>query len=165
MSTNLFRLLPLLPLALALGCGGGSDGGPSDIPVIVLSESALSMTEGTPETLTVVLDAAPSANVSVALATAERVTVLPTTLEFTPANFATPKSVIVMPLQDADLAPGVDTISATATGLGTVKIPVSIADNDSQAVVLDSAQLTLTEGDSATYTVHLAYQPLASVNV
>ena len=159
-------LLRALPVLFLLGCGGsGSDGGPADVPVIVLSQSALSLTEGTPETLTVVLDAAPQANVSVALGSAGRVTVLPTTLDFTPANFSTPKSVIVMPLQDADLAPGVDTVTATATGLGTVKLPVTIADNDSQVVLLDTDSLTILEGDTASFTVRLAYQPAGNVTV
>ena len=158
------RLVRALPVLFVLGCGG-SDGGPAEVPVIVLSQSGLSLTEGIPETLTVVLDAVPQANISVALTSAGGVTVQPTSLDFTPANFATPKSVIVTPLQDADLAPGADTVTATATGLGIVKLPVTIADDDSQAVVLDSSQVALVEGDSATYGVRLAYQPLASVNV
>jgi hypothetical protein len=158
-------MLRSLPILAALGCGGGNDGSPADTPVIVLSQSSLSVIEGTPDTVTVVLDAAPPANVSVTLSSAGRVTLLPTTLDFTPANFATPKFVVVTPIQDVDLAAGVDTVTATAAGLVTVKVPVAIVDNDSQAVVLDSTLLSIVEGDSVTYGVKLAYQPLASVNV
>lgn len=158
------RLRPLL-LLLAIGCGGGRDGAPSEVPVIVLSQATLDLTEGTPETLTVVLDAAPPGNVSVALSSAGRVTMLPTTLDFTPADFATPKSVIVTPVQDVDLVAGNDTVVATATGLVTVKVPVTIAEDDSQAVVLDSTSLTIVEGDSATYGIKLAYQPTGSASV
>lgn len=164
-SSSTRSLVATLGIALTLGCGGGSDGGPADIPVIVLSAPMVTLAEGTPETLTVVLDAAPPANVSVALTSGAGVTVVPTTLDFTPANFDIPKSIILTPVQDADLADGSDTVTATAAGLVTVKLPVAITDDDDQGILLDTDSLVITEGDTASFTVRLAFQPAASVTV
>ena len=61
------------------------------------------------------------------------------------------------------------TLSHTASGgdYGTVtgSVSVTVTDTDTAGLVFDPASVTVTEGESATYTVKLATQPSAAVTV
>ena len=70
---------------------------------------------------------------------------------------------------DDDTANESVTLSHTASGgdYGTVSgnVAVTVTDTDTAGLVFDPASVTVTEGESATYTVKLATEPSAAVTV
>jgi Glycosyl hydrolase family 48/Cellulose binding domain len=140
---------------------------------IIVSPTALSVPEGATATFGVRLQSAPSANVTVTCAVATAgdtdITVSGTTgtKTFTPANFATPQNVTVAAAEDADSTNGSRVINCTSSGLTTVPVTATEADNDpaQQAIVVSSAGVTVPEGGTATFGVRLAVQPSSNVTV
>ena len=138
-----------------------------------VSETTLSITEGNSSTYTVVLDAQPASDVviSVTRTGSTDVTVSPATLTFTRANWSTAQTVRVSAAQDADAvndaasiahavvaAQSADEYDAVTIG----SVAVTVTDNDAGATVSETT-LTVTEGNSSTYTVVLDAQPASDV--
>ncbi|MCY4482332.1 MAG: hypothetical protein OXC12_05590, partial [Spirochaetaceae bacterium] len=161
--------------------GGGDYGSVSkDLPVtvteihtagLVLSETALTVTEGDKASYTVQLASEPTAQVTVTIAgtTGTDLTVAPASLTFTVSEWQTVQTVEVTAAEDADAAVDKPTLSHTAGGgdYGSVSkdLPVTVTELDNAGIVLSHAQLSVTEGAAAAYTVQLASEPTAEVTV
>jgi len=101
------------PVSVTCTPAGGSS--PPPTPSITASVSTLQVTQGTTGTFTLDLSAAPSANVTVSVGAAGNTgqTESPTSLTFTPANFATAQTVTVTANSSGT---GATTFTASATG-------------------------------------------------
>jgi hypothetical protein len=130
---------------------------------------------GQTATFTVALASAPSADVTVTVASGDLTegTVSPATLTFTTANWATPQTVTVTGADDAlidgNVAYQVNLSAASADGLyqGLAdNVSVTNDDNDAASLVVGSISRHTTEaGQTATFTVALASQPTHDVTV
>lgn len=138
-----------------------------DAQAIFSSATALTVAEGQTVTFDVNLVFAPTNDVLIAVASSapNAATVTPQTLTFTPASFATPQRVTVTAAQDADAANGAANVTLTSVGLANVVIGTTIIDDDTQAISVDAAALTVLEGGVATLAVRLASQPANDVVV
>jgi hypothetical protein len=139
-----------------------------DVQAITATPSPLMITEGATGALAVRLAFRPAANVAVTASSLDPAvaTVTPASLTFTPANYATPQTVTVAGVEDANAAPGTGAIrlEATAAALAT-DVPVTVTDNDVLAIESSVSALSLAEGGSAAFQVRLTAMPLASVTV
>ena len=158
--------------------GGGYDAS-GDVTVSVddddqgltVSASTVALTEGgSTGSYTVKLDAAPDANVTVAVSSDDvgAVTVSPSTLTFSKTNYSTARTVTLTPVNDADAADESVTVSNTASGGGydTSGDVTATVDDDDQNLTVSVSTVSLTEGGSTgSYTVKLAAAPPAAVTV
>lgn len=141
---------------------------------VTVSETALTVEEGEGDTFSVVLDAAPGADVTVNL-TAPGIASLNTAqLTFNEGNWDTPQVVTITGFEDSVDGPDSvsDTIGVTvssalpAYNLGALpNINVTVTDDDTSAVVFDPAAVTVVESGSTIVNVALASQPGADVTV
>ena len=128
-------------------------------------------------TFTVVLDAQPTADVTVGLSTSDATegTVLPASLTFTSANWNTAQTVTVTgvndDLDDGDIAYSVVTAAATSAdgvynGIDPADVSVTNTDNDASGITVSTISGPTTEaGGTATFTVVLNAEPTANVTV
>ena len=93
-----------------------------------------------------------------------------TSLTFTPEDWETAQPVEVTAREDDDAVN--DTVTLTHTpaggdyeGLDADGVTVTVTDNDTAGLVLSETALTITEGDSAEYTVKLASEPADTVQL
>ena len=95
-------------------------------------------------------------------------------LTFTTATWATAQTVTVTAAEDDDavtdaavtLAHAVaSTDDSVYDALADLSVSVAITDNDSVGVMIDTTELTVTEGSSKSYTVKLTSQPAGDVTV
>lgn len=132
------------------------------------SVSTLSLTEGGANgTFTVALTQQPSSDVVVSVVSSDvgAAASSPATMTFTSANYATPQTVTVVPVNDNDTVDELATVTLSATGLASRTVSVGVDDDDSQILLLSTAALTVTEGGTATFTARLAFDPLSTVSV
>lgn len=134
---------------------------------LMVSTTALAVTEGSANSFAVSLSLQPSSNVTVSVATTgdSDITTGATTLTFTPSNWNTNQDVTVNAAEDVDLIDGAATISISSTGLETVDVVATEDDNDTQTIVVMPGSLTLVEGSSATLAVSLSNQPSANITL
>ena len=155
------------------------------VPGIVLSESALSLTEGTSptDTYTVKLATPPTSGVKVRAARGAANYVLNKSggseyigqdLTFTTQSWNTAQTITVRALDDPDALAGTSNITHTTVDADTAaeydsvskNLPVTVTDDDAALVVSrGTGALALTEEDDATYTVALKGQPAGNVVV
>ena len=134
--------------------------------------AALTVTEGSTGTYTVVLDRQPSAAVTVTVGGASGdLSVDKSSLTFTTSDWGTVQSVTVSAGEDDDAATD-DAVtlahSASGGGFATVafgSVAVSVTENDTAGATVTPGALTVTEGSSGTYTVVLGTEPTADVTV
>ena len=129
---------------------------------VTVTPTALSVPEGSNAKYTVVLDAQPSADVTIAVSLAAGsdtdITVNKTSLTFTTENWDTAQEVTVSAAEDTDTANGAATIEHSASGGGyggvTVSsVTVTEADNDNDADAERAALVAIydaTDGDNWT---------------
>ena len=138
---------------------------------ITLSVSSVALTEGgSTGSYTVKLDAAPNANVTVAVSSDDTgaVRASPSTLIFSTTNYATARTVTLTAVGDADGADESVTVSNTASGGGydASGDVTATVDDDDQGLTVSVSSVALTEGGSTgSYTVRLAAAPNANVTV
>ena len=141
---------------------------------VTVTPTALSVPEGSNAKYTVVLDAQPSADVTISLSFAsgsdEDITVDKTSLTFTTDNWNEAQEVTVSAAEDNDATDGVATIAHTASGGGYGSVTVSSvtateSDNDTAGVMVTPTALSVPEGSNAKYTVVLDAQPSADVMI
>ena len=144
----------------------------NDTAGIVLTPTALGVTEGGSATYTVELATEPSGQVTVTVGgtTGTDLTVVSGgSLTFTASTWNTAQTVEVRAGQDDDASDDSATLTHTGAGGGygsvTRNLPVTVTDNDTAGIVLFPTALGVTEGDSATYTVELATEPSGQVTV
>ena len=137
-------------------------------------DNTLSVDEGTQETYTAVLAAAPAGPVTVSVtATGDpELTVMPAALTFATSDWTVPQTVTVGFAEDRVQAERSATIVHTASGgdYGEVEIPdvtVTGNDNDKPGLILSTDALSVLEGTDATWTVSLnkTTAPTADVTV
>lgn len=134
---------------------------------LVVSRRNLRLREGGGGTFSVSLAQAPAAQVVVTLVRSGDgdLTSAIATLTFTPANWATPQTVLFTAAQDADATDDTATVTLSAFGLGDVTVALSAGDDDATELVLSRTQLRIAEGGSGTFTVALEGTTGGSVTV
>lgn len=138
-----------------------------DAQTIVRSASSITVAEGGATTFTVNLSHAPAGNVTVTVASANTaaVTVSPSTLTFTPANYAVPQTVTANGTQDANAGSESTTINLSSATAATVSVGVTTIDDEVQAIFVSHSFMAVSEGGTTAFTATLAYQPVANVVV
>ena len=140
-------------------------------PGVTVSPTELTITEGGMDTYTVVLNAAPSADVTVAISSSNPdVTVTPNNLTFTSSDWETEQTVDVTAAEDADAADDTDTLTHNPSGgnydsVSNAILTVTVTDDETAGVTVTPTSLPLNEGGTNTYTVVLDTQPTATVTV
>ena len=113
---------------------GAAAGGGGATPRLVLGATAIVVPEGGSASVAVSLSSAPAANVTVKIAKASGgdpdLAAASTSLVFTPANYATPQSLVVRAAQDADTLDGSASFQLSATGLASVAFTATEKDDD-----------------------------------
>ena len=155
----------------------------SDVSVSVIDDDTtgvnvspleLAVLEGTSETCTVALASKPSAEVHISLNSNNNdVSPSPAFLTFSPTTWSTAQEVMVPVAQDEDATDEVATLTFSATspdpayhGISVSAVSVDINDDDNAGVkVVPNPHMSVPEGESATYTIVLLSQPLATVAV
>ena len=139
-----------------------------------VSESELMVTEGGEATYTVVLDTAPTADVTIAVAASDGgdadLTVAPGALTFTTSDWNTAQTVTVRAAADDDAENGMATITHGASGGGydsasIAAVTVEESDTDTAGVTVTPTAVRVIEGSTETYTVALTTAPTAAVTV
>ncbi len=136
-----------------------------------LSAPSLSVDDNSDATFTVQLDALPTADVNVTLASADTnlATVSPATLTFTTANWDDEVEVTVTGVKDDNASNDSTSLTLTASGGGfgsTQTLAVTVVDTDVRGVILDpDTGFSLDEGDSGRFSVALATQPTGQVEL
>ena len=149
---------------------------PIILPEVTLSETSLTVTEGDSATYTAVLATLPTGPVTVnAAKTAggdDDLTVAPTALTFTTANWNTAQTVTVSAADDDDAAAGTATFTHTASstdsgynGITIASVTATEDDDDTVGVTVDPETLSVTEESTAAYTVVLDTLPTGPVTV
>ncbi|MBF2758837.1 MAG: hypothetical protein ISN28_00990 [Ectothiorhodospiraceae bacterium AqS1] len=140
---------------------------------IQLSPSGrLDMEEGETSTLTVSLSAVPEGNVTVSLSkTNSDITLTPSSLSFTVANYSSEQTVTVSAAEDDDGIDDSDTITLSASGGMTapnVTKAVAVNDDENPPGTLrlsPSGPMSVDEGGSRSFTVRLSSVPKGDVTV
>ncbi len=144
----------------------------NDEAALEFAPASFTMHEGSTATYTVEMSVKPTATVTMALVSTADIMLDPPDLSFTPQDWAGPRTITASAPEDADAK--MDTIfvqSLVAGGNyghlgGRSGLPiVYISDNDMPDLVLSGTRLTVDEGETASYTVRLASQPLGAVTV
>jgi len=83
------------------------------------------------------------------------------------ANTTGPQTVTLAAAQDTDTTPGTRTFTVASTGLTSVNVTATEQDDDTaqQALVVTPTALSVPEGSTNSYAVHLAVQPAAGSTV
>ncbi len=137
-----------------------------------LSTDALTVPEGGSAEYAATLDSQPSGDVTMEVSGASGdVTVSPSRLVFTPANWSEPQTVTVLAAEDDDADPDpAMTLSHAAAGggYGSVSIgdvEVTVTENDARGATLSTDALAVPEGGTAEYALTLDSQPSGEVAI
>ena len=129
----------------------------------------LSVTENQSATFGVTLKFQPSGNVTVTVNSAKPAvaTASPGTLTFTAQNYNDPLAhqVTVRGSDDNNLATDMTSITLHEPTLVDKLVPVNVPDDDTQAIVLSAAMLSIPEGMSKPFDVSLKFDPGNTVTV
>ena len=144
-----------------------------DTPGVTVSTHAVEVPEGGSQSYTIVLDTEPTANVTVAIQVPENADVAldQTVLTFTAEDWNTPQTVTVTATQDDDaVADDPVTITHAVSGgdydaVTAAEVEVTIIEDDTPGVTVSETALTITEGESQSYTIVLDTEPAADVTV
>lgn len=143
----------------------------NDVQGIATTVSSLGLVEANspiPGTFQVTLNQQPSADVVISVASTKigAATVSPATLTFTPTNYnnGAMHVVTVTPVSDNNTAN--ETLAVTLNG-GSLSssVPVTVMDDDVQAILANPASVNVTEGGTTPTAIRLAFDPGASVTV
>ena len=133
-----------------------------DTQAIVTSTGAVSVLEGAQTTFEVRLEYVPTGTMQVQLQSDDPAvaTVSPAVVTFAAGDYDMPRVVTVSGTHDADLAPNQTTISVTAAGVAPATVSVAVTDDDTQQILASAAALAVVEGDTASLSLSLAFEPL-----
>ena len=153
------------------------DSGPITIPIQILDDDALAILlesdsiytideNGGETNLKVRLSHQPSEDVEIAIMpSSDAVTVSSSKLTLGSTNWEIPQMITVTGKpDDNDYDDEID-IMLTAMDVMSAAVTVTVTDNDVQAAILSPGTLSLVEGETAKFTVRLAYQPKDSIDV
>ena len=133
--------------------------------------ASVTVAEGRTKTYTVGLAMQPSDTVTVAVTSDDTgaVEVSPASLTFTTANWNSRQTVTVAGVDDDDALDEITGVMHVASGGGyddvSRTLQVTVADDDEVDLSFSTQQVTVPEGDTATYTVGLTAQPPDTVTV
>ena len=143
--------------------------------VVVPSRTTLTVGEGGSGSYTVKLSDEPTAGVTVQITghSGTDVSVSPSNISFTTANWNTARTVQVSAADDHDSTNDSVTLAHTVaagsaqefTGAAAVNVAVTVTDNDTPGVAISKSALEIDEGASDRYTVRLNTQPPANVTI
>jgi hypothetical protein len=170
-STGL-RLTAARTTTCTAGTGPCSSGTPG-VTVVESGGTTAVIEGGAGDSYTVVLNAQPTATVTVTVTPDAQVAASPTSLQFTTANWNTPQAVTVNAVNDAiaeGAHSGTITMSASGggyTGVSIAPVTVQITDNDTAGITVNptSGLVTTEAGGTASFTVVLTSQPTANVTL
>ena len=141
-------------------------------PGYVFSPQQLSVDEGDTATYTLRLATEPTGAVTVALLSSDSgALAVPVSFVFTNRNWNQPRTVTVRGVEDDDTNDESVTVNHSSVGGGfgalTGTVTVTVTDDDTQApgLVFSPQQLSVDEGDTATYRLSLATEPTGAVTV
>ena len=149
----------------------------NDTVGVTVKPRQLEIPQGSSRTYTVVLNTKPTGDVTVTVTAPSGVTASPSPLTFTSDNWATPRTVTVhvgptaTPTPEADLEDPPTLSNAITSGdtlynaLAAVRVQLVIKDSGAPGVAVNPTSLSITEGESASYTVVLTKAPTATVYV
>lgn len=137
-------------------------GGDAYFGNLIISAETLEIAEGGSGTFEVYLETAPSHNQPVYLAVSDntRLSVSPSTLTFTPTNYATPQIVTVTAAQDEDEQDESITVTLTSRKVDPKQLLVSIVDDDKyvpwggKEVVSQILSANVTQDDSGNWNAY-----------
>ena len=145
-----------------------------DAAGVSVSPQELNVQEGDSQTFTVVLASKPSAEVHLSLRSNNNdISTSPVSLTFSPATWSTIQEVSVPVAQDHDATDEFGTLTLSATSpdstyheIPVPEVSVDVTDDDNAGVkIVPNPHMSVPEGESATYTVVLLSQPMATVAV
>ncbi len=136
-------------------------------PGVVISETALTVVEGSAATYTVVLFAEPNGAVTVTPGSSDTsVAIVSAAMIFTSSNWYIPQTVTADGISDLDAIAETVTIAHAVSGAGNYAgitagdVTFAVTDTDTASVVVGAASLmTIEEGATATYTIVLTSEP------
>jgi cellulose 1,4-beta-cellobiosidase len=133
---------------------------------ITASASTLSVTQGTTGTFTLALSSAPTANVTVSIAASGNtgLTASPTSLTFTPSNFASAQTVTVTANSS-----GTGTTTFTASASGYTSAVITATENPVNTgtpnIMVSPASQNITQSSTGTVGISLSSAPSSNVTV
>src|SRR5690606_30548397 len=145
----------------------------NDTASVTISKTTVNVTEGgAADTYTVVLNAAPSADVTVTVNGDTQASINPTSLTFTTGNWSVAQEVIVTAVDDVIVEgdhTGTITHRVTGggyTGVSIANVMANITDDDTVSVTVSKSAVHVAEGGATdTYTVVLNTAPSTDVTV
>ena len=143
----------------------------SDARDVIVSQSTLTLPEGSDDTYTVKLATQPVATttVSVAVAGDAQLTTNPSELTFTTSSWNTPQTITLTATQDDDASDNTATLTHVASGSDYVSVTrtvsVTVTDDDvpQVTVMFGAGAYMVAEGDMVTVTVTLSADPERTV--
>jgi hypothetical protein len=156
---------------------GGSGLMPVAVPIRVIDRDVLginpsttnlgSLPEGGAGSFGVTLTQQPPDNVTVNVASSDSqiLTVAPSALTFTPANWNVAQTVSVTAPDDLDTANETASITLSATDMTTRTVAAAVTDDDVQTVIANPIPLPVDEGGARDLNVRLAFQPATDVTL
>ena len=148
-----------------------------DENAFVIAPTSLTVSEGASATYSLALAAKPAGAVTVSVARTgdqdlvadtDSATGIQDRLTFTTDNWNTGQNVTVSAIRDADTSNGSADLTHAATGGGyaAVRATIRVAEDDNGSdLIFSAAQLDVSEGGEASYTVRLNHQPTGPVSV
>ena len=143
-----------------------------DQPGITLSESALTVQEGSTETFTVILNTNPGGDATVTITSSDtsKVTVEPASVTFDSTNQWDIADQITVTAVEDDTNVGDESVTITVAAtsgysVSSKTVAVTVEDDDTGTMTIDPAAVAVTEGSTGTYTVVLDQQPGGNVTV
>jgi len=141
-----------------------ASGGGGTTPSITATPATLSVVQGQTGMFTLALSQAPTANETVTIASSGNagLTASPTTLTFTPSNFATAQTVTV-----TANATGTGSTTFTASGSGYTAATITATETAKAAssITATPTSLSVTQGKTGTFTLALSSAPSANETV
>ena len=139
---------------------------------ITLSETSVSVSEGSTVTYTVVLNTLPTGEVTItpSRSSGDTDVTVSDVLTFSPGNWDTPQTVTVSAAEDNDASNDTATIGHAVSGadydaVTAALVQVTVIDNAPRGITLSETSVSVSEGSTVTYTVVLNTQPTGDVTV
>ncbi len=145
-----------------------------DMASVLASATQLDITEGTAGAYTIRLGSRPvggDVTITLSVSGSPDVSVTPTTLTFTTANWDTTQQVNVETEHDTDTRLDTATITHTVTSAGNfdgatlANVSVRVIEDDMAMITIEPTDIRVGEGKSATYTVLLGTEPSGDVTI